>query len=88
MKASKFSDAQKGFILKQRDDGLSIGDICLKSGIRQATYFNFKKKYAGLIPDEMRRMRALQDEISRLEKTVADLTLYREMLQDVIRRKL
>lgn len=88
MKASKFSDAQKVFILKQRDDGLSIGDICRKIGIRQATYFNWKKKCAGLMPDEMRRLCALEDENSRLKKIVANLTLYREMLQDVIRRKL
>ena len=49
---------------------------------------NWKKKYAGLLPDEMRRLKALEDENGRLKKIVADLTLDREMLQDVIRRKL
>jgi len=88
MKASKFSDAQKAFILKQGDDGVPIAEICRKAGISQATFFNWRKKYAGLLPDEMRRLKALEDENGRLKKIVADLTLDREMLQDVIRRKI
>jgi len=78
MKASKFSDAQKAFIIKQGEDGTPVAEICRKAGISQATYFSWKKKYAGLLPTEMKR----------LKKIVADLTLDREMLQDVIRRKL
>ena len=54
MKASQFSDAQKAFILKQGDDGVPVAEICRKAGISQATYFNWRKKYAGLLPDEMR----------------------------------
>lgn len=86
MKTSNFSAAQKAFILKQGDDGTPVAEICRKAGISQATYFNWRKKYAGLLPDEMRRLKALEDENSRLKKIVADLTLDREMLQDVIRR--
>lgn len=56
--------------------------------ISQAIYFNWRKKYAGLLPEEMRRLKAPEDENSRLKKIVADQTLDREMLQDVIRRKL
>ena len=88
MKASRFTDAQKAFILKQGEDGLTVAEICRKAGISQATYFNWKKKYAGLLPSEMRRLKQLEDENGRLKKIVADLTLDREMLQDVIRRKL
>ena len=88
MKDSKFSDAQKAFILKQGADGIPVAEICRRAGISQATYFNWKKKYAGLLPSEMRRLRKLEDENSRLKKIVADLTLDREMLQDVIKRKL
>ena len=88
MKASKFSDAQKAYILKQGEEGTPVAEICRKAGISQATYFNWKKKYAGLLPDEMRRLKQLEDENSRLKKIVADLTLDREMLQDVIKRKL
>ena len=88
MKASKFSDAQKAFIIKQGEDGTAVAEICRKAGISLATYFNWKKRYAGLLPTEMKRLKQLEDENSRLKRIVADLTLDREMLQDVIRRKL
>jgi putative transposase len=88
MKASQFSDAQKAFILKQGNDGVPVADICRKAGISQATYFNWKKKYDGMQPPEMRRLKQLEDENARLKKIVADLSLDREMLQDVIRRKI
>jgi len=88
MKASNFSDAQKAFIIKQGEDGTPVAEICRKAGISQATYFNWKKKYAGLLRTEMKRLKQLEDENARLKKIVADLTLDREMLQDVIRRKL
>ena len=88
MKASQFSDAQKAFILKQGADGTPVADICRKAGISQATYFNWKKKYDGLLPTEMRRLKQLEDENSKLRKVVADLSLDKEMLQDALRRKL
>ncbi len=88
MKASKFTDAQKAFIIKQGEEGKTVAEICRKAGISQATYFNWKKKYAGLMPSEMKRLRELEDENARLKRIVADLTLDREMLQDVIKRKL
>ena len=88
MKGSQFTDAQKAFINKQGDDGIPVSEICRKAGISQATYFNWRKKYAGVLPSEMRRLRELKHENARLKKIVAGLTLDREMLQDVIRRKL
>ncbi len=78
MKASKFTDAQKAFVVKQGEEGTPVAEICRKAGISQATYFNWKKKYAGLLPSEMRRLRELEDENGRLKKIVADLTLDRE----------
>lgn len=54
MKASKFTEAQKAFILKQGEAGTPVAEICRKAGISQATYFNWKKRYGGLLPDEMR----------------------------------
>jgi putative transposase len=88
VKASKFTDAQKAFVIMQGNDGTPVADICRKAGISQATYFNWKKEHAELTPSEMRRLRELEGENSRLKKIVADLTLERERLQDVIKRKL
>lgn len=88
IKASKCADAQKAFILKQGEEGAPVAEICRKAGISQATYFNWKKKYVGLLPTEMKRLKQRKDENGRLKKIVADLTLDREMFQDVIRRKL
>ena len=88
MKASQFTDAQKAFIIKQSEDGMPVAEICRKAEISQATYFNWKKKWAGMMPSEMKRVRELEQEKARLKKIVADLTLDREMLQDVIKRKI
>jgi len=88
MKASKFSDVQKAFILKQEANGIPVAEICPRAGISPPTDFNWKRKYEGLTPPEMRRLKLLEDENAKLKKLVADLSLDREMLQDVIRRKL
>ena len=64
-----------------------VAEICRKAGISQATYFNWKKKYDGLLPNEIRRQQ-LENENAKLRKVVADLTLDKEMLQDALRRKL
>jgi putative transposase len=76
------------YILKQREDGVPVAEVCRKAGISQATYFNWKKKYGGLLPTEMRKLKQLEDENSRLKKLVAELSLDKEMLQDIIKRKL
>ena len=73
MKASRFTEAQKAFILQQGRDGMPVAEVCRKAGISQATYFNWKKKYDGLLPTEMRRLRQLEDENTKLRKVVADL---------------
>jgi putative transposase len=59
-----------------------------RPGISEATFYNWRKKYAGLMPSEMKRLRQLEEENGKLEKIVADLSLDKAMLQDVIRRKL
>jgi putative transposase len=88
MKSSQFTDAQKAFVIKQGKDGTPVAEVCRKAVISQATYFNWKKKYAGLMPSEMWRLRELEHENARLKKIVADQSLDKEMLQDVIKRKL
>jgi putative transposase len=88
MKRSKFTEAQIAFILRQADEGAAIGEVCRKAGISEATFYNWRKKYAGLMPSEMKRLRLLEEENGKLKKIVADLSLDKAMLQDVIRRKL
>jgi putative transposase len=88
MKASRFTDAQKAFIIRQGEEGTPVAEVCRKAGISQATYFNWKKKYAGMMPSEMKRLRELEDENNRLKRIVADLSLDKEMLQDIVRRKI
>jgi putative transposase len=88
MKASKFSEAQIAFVLKQAQDGASVAEVCRKAGISDATFYNWRKKYAGLMPSEMKRLRQLEDENTKLKRIVADLSLDRAMLQDVLSKKL
>jgi putative transposase len=88
MKKSRFSEQQIAFILKQADEGTSVEEVCRKAGISQQTYYRWRKKYAGLMPSELRRLKQLEEENNRLKRIVADLSLDKEMLQDVIRRKL
>ena len=61
-------------------DGIPVAEICRRAGISQATYFNWKKKYDGLLPTEMKRLKQLEDENSKLRKLVADLSLDKEMV--------
>jgi len=55
VKASKFTDAQKAFVIKQGEEGTPVAEVCRKAGISQATYFNWKKKYAGQLPNVLRQ---------------------------------
>lgn len=87
MRASRLTDAQEAFILKQGGEGMPVADICREAGISPATYFSWKK-YDGMTPPEMRRLEQLEDENTKLRELVADLSLEREMLEDVIRRKI
>ena len=73
---------------KQAETGVAVAEVCRKMGISEATFYNWKKKYGGLGPDELRRLRQLEEENSRLKQIVADLTLDKQMLQDVLKKKL
>lgn len=88
MKKSKFTDAQIAFVLQQVSEGTSIAEVCRKAGIAEATFYNWRKKYAGLMPSEMKRLKQLEEENGKLKRLVADLSLDKFMLQDVIKRKL
>jgi len=88
MKKSKFTESQIAFILRQAEEGTAVAEVCRKAGISEATYYNWRKKYGGLLPSEMKRLKQLEEENGRLKRIVADLSLDKEMLQDVIRRKI
>ncbi len=87
MKASKFSEAQIAFVLRQAEEGTAVGEVCRKAGISEATFYNWRKKYAGLMPSEMKRLKQLEEENGKLKKLVADLSLDKAMLQDVLAKK-
>lgn len=88
MKKSKFTDAQIAFVLRQAEEGTGVEEVCRKTGISQQTFYRWKKLYGGLMPSEMKHLKQLEEENGRLKRIVADLSLDKEMLQDVIRRKL
>ncbi len=86
MKKTKFTEAQIAFALKQADTGTRVEEVCRKMGISEATFYNWKKKYGGLGVSELRRLRQLEDENNRLKQIVADLTLDKQMLQDLLKK--
>jgi putative transposase len=88
MKKSKFNEQQIAFILRQAEEGTTVEDVCRKAGISIQTYYRWRQKYGGLMPSEMKRLKQLEEENLRLKKIVANLSLDKEMLQDVVRRKL
>ncbi|CBJ41326.1 Transposase [Ralstonia solanacearum CFBP2957] len=88
MKTSKFTEAQIAFALKQAELGTKVEEVCRKLGISEATSYNWKKKYGGVGPSELRRMRQLEEENAKLKRLVADLSLDKAMLQDVLSKKL
>ena len=87
MKKSKFTEEQIVSILKEQEQGLKVSDICRKHGISDQTYHNWKKKYGNLSVDELRRLKELEYENSRLKRIVADQALDIQILKDVNSKK-
>jgi putative transposase len=88
MKKSRFTDQQIAFALQQAEAGTSVEEVCRKLGVSPATFFRWKKVYGGLMPSEVRKLKQLEEENARLRKLVADLTLDKEMLSEVIKKKI
>jgi len=88
VKKSKFTEEQIAFALKQADTGTKVTEICRQLGIGQATFYSWRKKFGGLGVAELRRLKQLEHENRRLKQLVADLSLDKEMLQEVLRKKL
>lgn len=88
MRKSKFTEEQIAFALKQAESGTSVEEVCRKMGISQATFYLWRKKFGGLGVSELRRLRQLEEENRKLKQLVADLSLDKAMLQDVLAKKL
>jgi putative transposase len=88
MKKSKFTEQQIVFTLKQAETGVPVEEVCRKIGISEATFYNWKRKFSVLGTAEFRRLHQLEEENVRLKQVVADLTLDRQILQDVLKKKL
>jgi putative transposase len=88
MKKSKFTEQQIVFALHQAETGVKVEEVCRKMGISEATFYNWKKKYGGLGVSELRRLKMLEEENIKLKQIVADLSLDKQMLQDVLKKKL
>jgi len=87
MKRKRYTEPQIVFALQQAESGTVVSEICRKMGVSENTFYRWKKRYAGLGVAEIRRLRQLEDENRRLKQLVADLTLDKAMLQDVLRKK-
>ena len=88
MKKSKFTEDRTAFALKQAELGISVEEVCRKMGVKEATFYVWRKKYGGIGPSELRRLRQLEEENRKLKQIVADLSLDKAMLQAVVAKKL
>ena len=88
MKRSRYTEEQIAFALKQAELGAPILEVCRKMGVSDATFYNWREKYGGLGPSELKRLKQLEEENHRLKKLVADLSLDKAMLQDVLAKRL
>lgn len=87
MKKTRYTEEQIAFALKQAETGTRVEEVCRKMGISEATFYNWKKKFGGMGVTELRRLRQLEEENQSLKRLVADLSLDKEMLQEVIKKK-
>ena len=88
MKRKRYSEQQIVFALRQAEQGTSVVEIIRKMGVGEATFYRWKRKYAGMGVAEMRRLKQLEEENRKLKQLVADLTLDKQMLQEVLSKKL
>ena len=87
MKRPYFTSEQIVFALRQTKSGTPVTEVCRKTGIVEQTFYRWKKKYIGMGIAEVRRLKILEEENQKLKQLVADLSLDKQMLQDVLRKK-
>jgi putative transposase len=86
MKRSRYSPEQVAFALRQAEGGTPVPEVCRKMGVSEQTFYRWKKVYAGMGVEEVRKLRLLEEENRKLKQLVADLSLDKQMLQDVLRK--
>ena len=87
MKRSTFSEGQVAYAQRQAEAGTAVADVCRQLGVSEATFYAWKKKYVHLGVSELRRLRQLEEENTRLKRLVADLSLDKHMLSEALRKK-
>jgi len=87
MPKKRFTEGQIVYALKQAEGGTAVTEVCRKLGVSEATFYLWKKKYAGMGMTELRRLKQLEEENRKLKQMVADLSLDKHMLQDVLSKK-
>ncbi len=87
MKQKRYTDEQIAFALRQAESGTAVTEICRKLGVSEPTFYRWKKQFAGMGTVEIRRLKQLEEENAKLKRLVADLSLDKTMLQDVLRKK-
>lgn len=88
MRTSRFTETEIVYAVKQAEAGIPVREVARKYGVSQKTIYDWRKKYGGLSPSELKRLKELERENAELKKLVADLSLDRQILQDVLRKKL
>ena len=88
MRKSKFTESQIVGILAEGESGLAVGDICRKHGISNATYYQWKSKFAGVSANELKQIKDLEAENGKLKRMYAELALENTAIRDVLSRKL
>lgn len=84
MKKSRYTEEQIAFALQQAEHGTPVSEVCRKLGVTEQSFYRWKKKYGGMLPSDMKKLKQLEDENAKLKKLVADLSLDKAMLQDVL----
>ncbi len=87
MKKSKFTEEQISFALKQAETGTPVAEVIRRMGISEQTFYRWKQKYGGLDVGELRRLKQLEEENRKVKQLVADLSLDKHLLQEVLSKK-
>ena len=88
MRKSRYTDEQIAYALRQAESGVAVVEVCRKLGVTEQTFYRWKRRFAGMGVTELRKLKQLEEENRRLKRLVADLTLDKQMLQEVVSRKL